>query len=125
MVACPLVRSIDPAKAGFAIIQSKRRALCPVPRSQCGPVGISVFTVSDQLLYKWDDIGCVVSVDGKSQDDLVVKAEKVGEPVDGFAQNGHAASFQQNGVCRWDGGRSEEHTSELQSLMRISYAVFC
>src|SRR3546814_9176494 len=22
-------------------------------------------------------------------------------------------------------GRSEEHTSELQSLMRISYAVFC
>src|SRR3546814_3067224 len=29
--------------------------------------------------------------------------------------------------CRdhWRGGRSEEHTSELQSLMRISYAVFC
>src|SRR3546814_5815915 len=25
----------------------------------------------------------------------------------------------------FDGGRSEEHTSELQSLMRISYAVFC
>src|SRR3546814_8409167 len=26
---------------------------------------------------------------------------------------------------RPDAGRSEEHTSELQSLMRISYAVFC
>src|SRR3546814_8385331 len=25
----------------------------------------------------------------------------------------------------WLGDRSEEHTSELQSLMRISYAVFC
>src|SRR3546814_5364054 len=25
----------------------------------------------------------------------------------------------------WHGTRSEEHTSELQSLMRISYAVFC
>src|SRR3546814_2685224 len=25
----------------------------------------------------------------------------------------------------WAIGRSEEHTSELQSLMRISYAVFC
>src|SRR3546814_6350190 len=25
----------------------------------------------------------------------------------------------------WDAIRSEEHTSELQSLMRISYAVFC
>src|SRR3546814_4013764 len=33
-------------------------------------------------------------------------------------------------IARTDGGhpdhdRSEEHTSELQSLMRISYAVFC
>src|SRR3546814_7723718 len=28
--------------------------------------------------------------------------------------------------CRWHvARRSEEHTSELQSLMRISYAVFC
>src|SRR3546814_4274340 len=26
---------------------------------------------------------------------------------------------------RLSDGRSEEHTSELQSLMRISYAVFC
>src|SRR3546814_6452024 len=29
------------------------------------------------------------------------------------------------GVVRLDQRRSEEHTSELQSLMRISYAVFC
>src|SRR3546814_7280765 len=28
-------------------------------------------------------------------------------------------------VVQPDGSRSEEHTSELQSLMRISYAVFC
>src|SRR3546814_9911195 len=28
-------------------------------------------------------------------------------------------------VTSQSGGRSEEHTSELQSLMRISYAVFC
>src|SRR3546814_10462751 len=28
-------------------------------------------------------------------------------------------------ACRRSGRRSEEHTSELQSLMRISYAVFC
>src|SRR3546814_3617456 len=27
--------------------------------------------------------------------------------------------------CLVEFGRSEEHTSELQSLMRISYAVFC
>src|SRR3546814_3688281 len=28
------------------------------------------------------------------------------------------------GALAWE-ARSEEHTSELQSLMRISYAVFC
>src|SRR3546814_1411636 len=34
-------------------------------------------------------------------------------PIQAFASNGFAVL------------RSEEHTSELQSLMRISYAVFC
>src|SRR3546814_2579095 len=33
-------------------------------------------------------------------------------------------SLQQSQKCRRS-CRSEEHTSELQSLMRISYAVFC
>src|SRR3546814_6563279 len=31
----------------------------------------------------------------------------------------------QKGISRSSRLRSEEHTSELQSLMRISYAVFC
>src|SRR3546814_6486606 len=31
----------------------------------------------------------------------------------------------QRAIVLGKGGRSEEHTSELQSLMRISYAVFC
>src|SRR3546814_2675485 len=35
----------------------------------------------------------------------------------------HRASAR--GVDGEDRGRSEEHTSELQSLMRLSYAVFC
>src|SRR3546814_10331965 len=30
-----------------------------------------------------------------------------------------------NWTAKYDIYRSEEHTSELQSLMRISYAVFC
>src|SRR3546814_4380449 len=38
------------------------------------------------------------------------------DPVDLDRQEGAGADVQ---------GRSEEHTSELQSLMRISYAVFC
>src|SRR3546814_6185915 len=40
---------------------------------------------------------------------------------------GHAAAILRDQLARRDAGRgrSEEHTSELQSLMRISYAVVC
>src|SRR3546814_3581198 len=52
----------------------------------------------------------------------------------GFGDRVHiGAAVERQGVERAAGrmrvgdlfGRSEEHTSELQSLMRISYAVFC
>src|SRR3546814_3879230 len=39
------------------------------------------------------------------------------------ARAGFATIHGPNAASSW--GRSEEHTSELQSLMRISYAVFC
>src|SRR3546814_4275597 len=38
---------------------------------------------------------------------------------------GHMLSAHRRGMQKTRGIRSEEHTSELQSLMRISYAVFC
>src|SRR3546814_8928620 len=41
----------------------------------------------------------------------------------GFQVAAHAVGPDQHEGA--DGIRSEEHTSELQSLMRISYAVFC
>src|SRR3546814_6257201 len=43
--------------------------------------------------------------------------------IDGQPQEVRAEVAQQIGDSRVR--RSEEHTSELQSLMRISYAVFC
>src|SRR3546814_3300492 len=45
----------------------------------------------------------------------------------GFRQLASESEHQGNGMLgRGDRvARSEEHTSELQSLMRISYAVFC
>src|SRR3546814_7578752 len=45
------------------------------------------------------------------QRELAIARARVDEPVDQGREALHA--------------RSEEHTSELQSLMRISYAVFC
>src|SRR3546814_2045703 len=48
--------------------------------------------------------------------DLAGRVEKIGPDVLGW-------SIGDRVIARTD--RSEEHTSELQSLMRISYAVFC
>src|SRR3546814_1546978 len=51
-------------------------------------------------------------------------ADQDGRPVGRPGGVGQAhLSF--SGGGRGSHGRSEEHTSELQSLMRISYAVFC
>src|SRR3546814_5253810 len=42
-----------------------------------------------------------------------------------FQHRGHDISSSGERSYHRAGVRSEEHTSELQSLMRISYAVFC
>src|SRR3546814_3195316 len=81
---------------------------------------------------------------GTGQAQFAGEAARAGEPI-GLARDGDAAFFDAavalvvvgdgiEGFCGSVGeegldlgtqGRSEEHTSELQSLMRISYAVFC
>src|SRR3546814_9926693 len=53
---------------------------------------------------------------GLGKDELV---QKLGRPAI-IARRDRRLSRREQPV-----GRSEEHTSELQSLMRISYAVFC
>src|SRR3546814_5546938 len=63
----------------------------------------------------------------------VIRAGRVGMacPPKGQTIGGRAAwgreALDTHGLVRLSEGlaRSEEHTSELQSLMRISYAVFC
>src|SRR3546814_4799771 len=61
-------------------------------------------------------------------DDLVAEAKAkldVGEPRPDAAFGHVLTSEIDLGHRLQDQLRSEEHTSELQSLMRISYAVFC
>src|SRR3546814_4184543 len=48
---------------------------------------------------------------------------QIGMPGDDPAEGKDKAAFGQ--IPKVELGRSEEHTSELQSLMRNSYAVFC
>src|SRR3546814_7809593 len=58
------------------------------------------------------------STESEEMDQLVAGRERIG-PVNLVAAEELARIEQEHGA------KSEEHTSELQSLMRISYAVFC
>src|SRR3546814_5511123 len=53
----------------------------------------------------------------------LVSAENVTEAVRAYAEELNQQNRERR--AQTDIDRSEEHTSELQSLMRISYAVFC
>src|SRR3546814_8100703 len=67
-----------------------------------------------------DFLGDVI---GRRSASAVVAPDRSTEIVDndcGPLSCGRQRTFPPNSVAR-----SEEHTSELQSLMRISYAVFC
>src|SRR3546814_7825799 len=75
------------------------RSLTPAP--DCGPV----------------ELGCDAGAMSDHDDD----GEELWEAHAGWWQ----AGFTDGADPEYEEQRSEEHTSELQSLMRISYAVFC
>src|SRR3546814_4343521 len=52
-------------------------------------------------------------------------AMQMGQPGAFGLHDGGDPALRNPETARGFGDRSEEHTSELQSLMRISYAVFC
>src|SRR3546814_7541363 len=56
-------------------------------------------------------------------DDAIVMLENIYRYIE-HGMDPRAAAFKGSGEIAF-AIRSEEHTSELQSLMRISYAVFC
>src|SRR3546814_4039208 len=74
-------------------------------------------------LFRSDGCGNPLAPRPKGSDDMNRTPENVRKLAryagDGTACPGSGQAEER--LC----GRSEEHTSELQSLMRISYAVFC
>src|SRR3546814_8312696 len=74
---------------------------------------IDVVADGASALYGSDAVAGVANVMLRRDIDAVVTSARLG-----LATEGGAVTQQYN-------VRSEEHTSELQSLMRISYAVFC
>src|SRR3546814_373492 len=83
---------------------------------QFNPVGTSSFTSSCDVVKSFLAANSVNYSNQPAPAGSVAKV-KIG--------NDEFASFEGAGMAPADFKRSEEHTSELQSLMRISYAVFC
>src|SRR3546814_3991279 len=88
-------------RSGFAV---------PVEISNAGDYIIQVAHGNNCLLS-----GAIPGLPDRVATGLVISPENVGYAI--AVEIAYASNF----VCL----RSEEHTSELQSLMRISYAVFC
>src|SRR3546814_1723768 len=84
-------------------------------------MAISEVTVKNSTQMAIDEINAAGGVMGKQVE--AVTEDGASDPAT-FAQKA-TKLIDSDGVVTVFGGRSEEHTSELQSLMRISYAVFC
>src|SRR3546814_1878501 len=68
--------------------------------------------------------GAIIIIADRAHRELIGDDRRVHHGIDVFA-SAAARRAAQGAVDRRTDLRSEEHTSELQSLMRISYAVFC
>src|SRR3546814_3092358 len=96
----------------------------------------SEYGEGDYVVYPTHGVGRVLGIETQDMGDIaldliVIKFEKdrmtLRVPVEKAANSGlrKLSSRKMMDTALTTLKRSEEHTSELQSLMRISYAVFC
>src|SRR3546814_1214897 len=85
--------------------------------------------VSESIAALYDKAACVPYILSAIEDqhltEFSVEARGLTKYFEGFAAADHVTLEVPAGSIYGVLGRSEEHTSELQSLMRISYAVLC
>src|SRR3546814_3706132 len=95
---------------GPRILEHAHHAAERARRQRCGPTLRHMRAKPPQMPQKGLCIG-KARLNSKVEDVRLMSARR------------HCAKRRNGRICGH--GRSEEHTSELQSLMRISYAVFC
>src|SRR3546814_3094323 len=78
-------------------------------------------TLTEKLLYFGGAIHLAGEVKARGQNRRARSDWMKIEQQRGISVTSSVMTFERDGITF----RSEEHTSELQSLMRISYAVFC
>src|SRR3546814_8504698 len=132
---------LERAAEGLAIVRGHDVADAHVTRALASADGRGLDLSAEQrgaLAYITGDKGLasVVGYAGSGKSAMLGVAreawEAQGYQVRGAALSGIAAENLEGGsaiasrtIASMEYQRSEEHTSELQSLMRISYAVFC
>src|SRR3546814_1048915 len=108
--------------AGLVIVRYAYRFIVTVPKSMLVPT-VAFMTVIGSYAIRNNISDVVVMIVlgvfgwGLGRFGFAVSPIVLGLILGAIAEQGF--------VQAWTIGRSEEHTSELQSLMRISYAVFC
>src|SRR3546814_6689493 len=102
----PLFRSEQPARRGAVLVENQ------IVRSDGEPVAINYLTRPDGNGTNWRIVDTIL---GGSASELASRRAEY---------DGLFKKLGIDGVTRAL-RRSEEHTYELQSLMRISYTVFC
>src|SRR3546814_10028186 len=83
-------------------------------------LGGEIVSVDSALVYRGLDIGAAKPTAGELAE-VPHHLVDLRDPWQAYS----AAGFAADARAAIDGIRSEEHTSELQALMRISYDVFC
>src|SRR3546814_5424520 len=84
----------------------------------------TVTDIGAETMCRLAEIPSVVAIKDASGDLARVTIHRAGAGADFCQLSGNDDLWLPHAVMG-GAGRSEEHTSELQSLMRISYAVFC
>src|SRR3546814_8694797 len=116
-----LTRATLPARrikvAGIRLNKDKRRALVDRIAAAMSRSEPTAFSLEGELRHRLRSSLCRQGADWILADLLAAAIVE-----DALRKVGAQRPTWQQGQPEW---RSEEHTSELQSLMRISYAVFC